>query len=302
MRCICVVVATAAIVAYAVATTPVSRNMHTDSAWFGELVAADIARQTHHTGGATHRAHQELCCHRLSLQEDVDGEPVEHLDVPYNYWWRHAGVLLSASTSLTEPAQRTLRLTPQGLLLDAAQSHHAYLRLQCSYACCLEAVVVVRPSGVRTPPQVFGGVMANHTIDATQDEAWVHVGSGGGKRTVGAHIRNRVASGLYDSRGIPEIYMFGAKSRLQRRQQQLHNDQRYETMTLCDRNNTGLFVHVQLTERAQYAISEIDLCFVDHKLAMEWGTGFCTDTDSDAERREFWSDADAAETPPPDAR
>jgi hypothetical protein len=260
-----------------------ARQTHEDSSWFGHLIAEDARQQTHSTDGSTAHAKHRLCCQRLSLQEDVDGEPVEHLDVPYNYWWRQAGVLLSASTSLEEPAQRTMRITPQGLVLDARESQHAYLRLQCAYTCCLEAAVVVRPSGVREPPRVYGGVMREPAAEQLEDEryeAWRLASdvSANARRTVGSHVRNIVASGVYESRGVPEPYLFGA---LPAQGARYSDEWRYRALRVCDRNNTGLFVHVALPERAEYAISELDLCFIDHELALAWGSGFCTEYSGD---------------------
>ena len=76
--------------------------------------------------------------------------------------------------------------------------------------------------------------------------------------------------GWADEMGIPSAHMWVDRSRVDQ-------DARYEELRVCDRDGSGIYLHMVLPSRAQYAISELDLCFVDHALERDWESGLCNE-------------------------
>jgi hypothetical protein len=261
-RCL---LALAAALVMAVAASGERRTRADPNGWFSDLVAADDAHD--HSGEAAVRR-DFLCCHRMAFDEDPS-DPGEKLltgiDVPYNYWWRRGSTLLSVAPTLDEPAARTLKLGDPGIELDFVAHSRLYVRLQCAYPCCIEAVEVLAPPGAQ-PLLIMGG-NATHEIDPWRlDRSTMlppgTVALGGGRWSQGANLH-----------------------------EMLWADQKYTdrlgALQLCDHATTGAWISIDSPSRIRAALTELDVCFVHHDVVADWDTGLCSEDDDYGSVRYF---------------
>ena len=210
--------------------------------------------------------HRRMCCHRLEFQEDLENEPVEAATVPFSYWWRNGHVLLSVAHSLDAPAENALRITPSGLAIDGHTYGEAFLRVQCAFACCLESVAFARPSAVQEQPPLAAGI--------------VHFATG--VRSDHADARHRTYSELQEQIALVSRVLYPESKNIDSREYLWvapGEHERIDRQRVCvtDPASEGLYVHMVLPARAQYAISELDLCFVDMDAGLGWDLAYCED-------------------------
>lgn len=277
---ITVLVATALALSSSSQTRRVERSL--PNVWFANLDEEDEQQHRHQLAiDGVYRpqsavvAQNHLCCHTVSFQQDIGGEPVSHATLPFDYWWREAGIRISVSTSLGSPAVRTVRLIPSGLLLSASSGlREVFVRVQCSYACCVEGAAVTRPQSVqRGDVRVFAGA-AN---EGDQYEA--NLVSRSHQSVFAAllpHQRHEHGVMDYVSGGASDEYVWYDEPAP-------HHDpldeHRYRSLKACDRDGGGLYLRITLPVQGEYALSLLDLCFVDTKLLPHWDSKFCQETD-----------------------
>lgn len=222
--------------------------------WFADLVAADADHD--HSGDAAPRP-DHLCCHRMAFDEDpLSGDRLANVQVPYNYWWRTGSTLLSVSPSLDEPAARMLDLGNPGLMLNLVDHSRLYLRLQCAFPCCLEAIEILAPDGAA--PLVITAGNATHEAEPWRLNRTTLIPPG--------FVSSVGSERWSESHGLHEL-LWADKD---------YTD-RLSALRLCDHATTGTWIRIDSPSRVWAAVTELDLCFVHHDLFADWETNLCSE-------------------------
>lgn len=214
------------------------------NAWFAHL--------EHHSPPPSNNqvahAHEAMCCHTLSFQESVEGEWSGRTAVPFDHWLESGKVRLGVAYHPDEQVAPGLELAESGLILDGTRASEAYLRIQCSYPCCLESMAMLRPESDPYAPLVSAASLPSgieRDANSLKPIGWYR-GAG---------------------RGLTSEHFWGEP----------HVDQslRRRELDVCDANGEGIYVRINLSQRREYAISEIDLCFLDADLGHEDVNSWC---------------------------
>jgi hypothetical protein len=228
--------------------------------WFASLIAADQAAEQHdHSGEAAPKA-EHLCCHRLAFNIDpAGGTDLMHTVVPYNFWWRSGATLISVAPELDAPAERMLEIGDHGLLLDFRARSRIFIRIQCAYACCIEGAEFMTPRAA-APLDVLAGNAAGH-------EEWPFVFDRAAALPPGV-----IEVGVDNDVVRRSEYMWTRNTHHDRA---FHEHTRRGALHMCDHTGAGLWIRVDSVTRNEATLAELDVCFVDHSLALGWDTGLC---------------------------
>ena len=194
-----------------------------------------------------------LCCHRISFQETIEGEWSGLTNVPFDNWLAAGKARIGVSPRLEDAVPATLELCEYGLILDGSAHSEAYVKIQCAYPCCLESLSMLRPEVDAKPPKVRAA--SNQWSEQREEEAVVL----------------KMRGGVLEGHGLPSEHMFVTP----------HVDQgrRKRELDVCDLDGSGIYVRVSLTHRREYALAELDLCFLDTDLGHEGVEGWCHEED-----------------------
>jgi len=215
--------------------------------WFQGLTLQDLPEQ-----GQTLHAPNYQCCHAMSFQEALGtGEELAHVVVPYDMWWRIGGVRLSVAFDRDAPATPFLSVGAYGLHVDGSSHGEVFLRVQCAYECCLRRIAVNYPRA----SAVGGDAVIAGTGDSTQRRGTVLT-----RNSAFTQLMSAAPAGVY-----PVDYTWAPH-------------------TMCANADDGLWIRVPLQERGEYAISALDLCFINHELSLDWDNGLCEE-DLDPQRK-----------------
>lgn len=245
--------AAALLVALAAAATGEHRPRAEPNAWFLDLVIADQQHDSHDHSGAVARRENHTCCHRMPFDEDPLARTLlQHVQVPYNHWWRPAATLISSvAPELDAPSDRLLSIGEYGLTLDFRQHSRLYVRLQCAFPCCLEAAEIIIPGAAEHLSVAAGN--ATYTVESWRLDREALVPKG-----------YRLLDGLGQRRSRHEAMWRHAGER-----------DRLRGLKLCDYSAEGLWIRVDSPSRIEAALAEIDVCFVHHNMALGWETDLC---------------------------
>lgn len=246
---LCITLATAHVV--------VSRSAPSDK-WFGQLITE---RQN---SLASRYEYKRLCCNRIIFQEDLSGEPLGEAHVPYDLWWERGLVMLSLEPDLDRPAQHYLSIGPQGLVINGVDHAEMFLRIHCAYPCCLESMSFVSaPHAAEILPTIYGLGMTANSSGASAKEAVLLPGR------PHAEVHSWLLGGV-QRMGIPTEHTWSTQSR-----STLVG--RYNALNVCEHDGAGMYIRIVMPIRAYYAIPELDICFPDTDLGLDWDSTLCTE-------------------------
>jgi hypothetical protein len=251
------------VVVIAVAGARVVKRSEPQNAWFDHLVAEKTAE---YSTSVADTAHKRLCCNRIVFQEDLTGEPLGEAHVSYDLWWLRGLVMLSVEPDLTRPAQHYLTIGPQGLVIDGMNHGEMFVRIHCAYPCCLESLSFVSaPHAYAAPPSIFGSGMTANSSGVPSKEAVLL------PARPHAEVYARFLGGV-QRMGIPTEHTWSTAERST-------ITTRYDALNVCEHDGAGMYVHVVMPTRAMYAIPELDICFPDADLNLDWDNTLCTELD-----------------------
>lgn len=217
--------------------------------WFADVVAEDDA--AHDSSGAAAHRPDALCFQRVTFNEDptLALDDLRHAQVPYNYWWRRGSMMLSVSHELDAPAERLLNIGEHGIMLDFREHSRVYVRIQCAFPCCLEAVELLAPEGAQ--PLLVRGANMTHSVSPRP-------------------VKKTVLP--------PGWVVFNPHEPTQ---QLTWSDRRYERridrQTLCDHASEGAWLEIDSPSRIEATLVELDMCFVHHAMEADWDTHLCSE-------------------------
>lgn len=234
---------------FGVAFSAALRRRAEPNDWFSAVVAEDAA--AHDASGIAASRPDALCFQRVAFNEDptLALDDLRHVQVPYNYWWRRGSMMLSISHELDAPAERLLSIGEHGITLDFRQHSRVYVRIQCAFPCCLEAVELLAPEGAQ--PLVVRGANLTHTVAprpvkrTTVPPGWV----------------------VFNPRE-PTQQMTWSDTRYERR---------IDRQTLCDHSTEGTWLEIDSPSRIEATLVELDMCFVHHAMDADWDTHLCSE-------------------------
>lgn len=217
-----------------------------------ELVLEDQQHDSHDHSGAANVHENHLCCHQMNFDEDFSTqEMLAHVNVPYNYWWRSGATLLSVAPTLDEPGQRLVEIGDHGLVLDLKTHSRLYVRLQCAFPCCLEAAEIIVPDGAEPLIVVAGNSTVTQQPRVFNRAEHIPPGS-------------LMIGDKYGSQKVNEL-MWAEKQ----------YNKRLDALQLCDYTAQGLWIQIDSPSRIVAAMANVDVCFVDHDMALDWDTNLC---------------------------
>lgn len=193
------------------------------------------------------RAHATMCCHSLSFQETIEGEWSGRMAVPFDFWLEAGKIRLGLAYHRDDPVGPALELAESGLILDGSRGSEVYMRIQCSYPCCLESMAMLRPESDPFSPVVSAASMPS----ALEREAIT--------------LRDRVPHSI--GRGLASEHFWG--------EPHVDQDRRRRELDVCDATGEGIYIRIGLAQRREYAVTEIDLCFLDTALGHEDVNSWC---------------------------
>lgn len=193
------------------------------------------------------KAHATMCCHSLSFQETIEGEWAGRMAVPFDHWLESGKIRLGLTYRRDGEVGPALELTETGLIIDGSLSSEAYLRIQCSYPCCLESMAMLRPESDPYSPIVLAASMPSAlerpalTLSGTNSHDF--------------------------ARGIASQHFWG--------EPHVDQDKRRRELDVCDAIGEGIYIRIDLSQRREYALTELDLCFLDTALGHEDVNSWC---------------------------
>lgn len=199
-------------------------------------------------------AHNYMCCHTLSFQETLDGQWAGRTTVPFDHWLTTGKVRLGITYNVDEPVERALEISDAGLVLDGSKHSEVYLRIQCSYPCCIEAISLLRPESDPYTPVVSAA--STEWSGQREEDA----------NSLIPHTKSRYG------RGIPSEHVFVTP--------RVDQDERRQELDVCQSSGEGIYVRVNLAQRREYAIAELDLCFLDADLGHEDVNSWCHESEA----------------------
>lgn len=193
------------------------------------------------------KAHATMCCHSLSFQETVEGEWSGRMAVPFDHWLEAGKIRLGLAYHRDDAVGPALELAESGLVLDGSHSGEVYLRIQCSYPCCLESMAMLRPESDPYSPLVSAASMpsALERPAITLKQSGSHAGG----------------------HGLPSQHFWG--------EPHMDQDRRRRELDVCDATAEGIYIRINLAQRREYAVTELDLCFLDTALGHEDVNSWC---------------------------
>lgn len=219
--------------------------------WFVDLVLEDQQHASHDNSGEAAVIKDRLCCQRVSFVEDPYTQDIlSSVQVPYNYWWKRGGMLLSVSKTLDEPSNRLLTIDRAGLELDFTRGSRLYVRLQCAFPCCLEAAEFLVPDGAQ--PLQLVGANETHSVQPWRLDQT--------KRMAPGYVR------MGDHRLRHEMMWTDE-----------HFVNRIDAQHLCDHATNGAWIQIDSPSRVTATMTELDLCFVHHSIAADWESSLCSE-------------------------
>ena len=233
---------------------PSSRLRAQPNNWFLELVIEDQQSDSHDHSGVATVQNNTLCCHQMNFDEDFSThDMLAHVSVPYNHWWRSGATLISIASTLEEQGQRLIEIGDHGLVLDFKTHSRLYVRLQCAFPCCLEAAEIIVPDGAE-PLLIVAGNFST-TVKPWEFDRNAQLSPG-----------SIMIGDRYGSQKVVEL-MWADK---------LYNN-RINALQLCDYTTEGMWIQIDSPSRIVAAMPTVDVCFVDHSMALNWDTNLCNE-------------------------